>query len=347
MCRSTLKLILPFVMLGLVGGKARAQYASGYSPYGAMPFLGAAPGSVYAPALGWSSTVQEGVLRGWGEAAIGMGFHNYYTAVAGAIQADTLMRANQYAYASYLETERRYNERKTYEHARRVVARERIRDRLINHPQLSDVYRGEALNALAWLIADMKIHPSAQRFTGVSLPGGTLDKIPLVHAASKRTFSKARLDVKDRWPRLLRDPVFAVAHREYEAALDQALDHVFNRRLAQADIDALDEAVYSLHAQFQDQSQCANEDDRRQCQQFIDQLAETVRTLRQPQMEMVLLGVMNYLGTSVADLLAFMQQNQLQFGKAETPQERELYQNLQPLLAQHRARLESEKGTMK
>jgi hypothetical protein len=62
---------------------------------------------------------------------------------------------------------------------------------------------------------------------------------------------------------------------------------------------------------------------------------------------MVLLGVMNYLGTSVADLLAFMQKHQLQFGKAETPQERELYQRLQPLLAQHRARLESENGMTK
>jgi hypothetical protein len=342
-----LKLILPFVVLGLVGGGARVQYASGYSPYGAMPFLGAAPGSFYAPALGWSSTVQEGVLRGWGEAAIGMGFYNYYSAMAGAIQADTLMRANQYAYGSYLETERRYNQRKTYEHTRQVVARQKVQDRLVNEPQLSDVYRGEALNALAWLIADMKIHPSAQRFTGVSLAGGTLDRIPLVHAATKTTFSKARLDVKDRWPRLLRDPAFAAARRHYEAALDQALDQVFNRKLTQADIDALDEAVSNLQARFQDQGRWADEDDRRQCQQFIDKLAETVRTLRQPQMELVLLGVMNYLGTSVADLLAFMQQNQLQFGKAETPQERELYQTLQPLLAQHRARLESQKGAMK
>src|SRR6516225_735934 len=48
------------------------------------------------------STIEGDLLRGWGIAAFGAGFYNANTALAQAIQAETWMRLNQYAYASRL-----------------------------------------------------------------------------------------------------------------------------------------------------------------------------------------------------------------------------------------------------
>jgi hypothetical protein len=197
------------------------------------------------------------------------------------------------------------------------------------------------LNALCWSVAAMQIQHSAQRASRVSLPGGSLEKIPLVHAPTRTVFSLARLDVKGRWPVLLRESRFAPARRAYEASIDAVLAQVSGRRLSRQALDTLEQAAGTLRAQFAAEQESAHPVDYRAAQEFLDQLAETVRMLRHPHAELVLAELMDYWGTSVADLLAFLQRNDLQFGPAKNAAERELYEKLYPLLAQHRNRLSS------
>src|SRR4051812_49047054 len=108
MSRSPRGLGILLVLPLLIASNVCAQYVPGSSPAGAVPPINVAPGAVYSPVVGWSSTVQEGVLRGWGEAAIGLGIFNFYSASALAIEVETAMRLNEYQYQSFLEWERRH-----------------------------------------------------------------------------------------------------------------------------------------------------------------------------------------------------------------------------------------------
>jgi hypothetical protein len=287
------------------------------------------------------STIEGDVMRGWGIAAIGAGAYNANTALARAIQSETWMRLNQYAYASQVEQERR---RAIYLAARRQRtsdARKAIQTRLVDHPEPIDIYRGDALNALVRAIDSMGIQRSAQRSTRVGVPGGLLREISLIHGPTKTVISVGRLDVGGKWPRILRDPAFAPARLQYETIFDRVLADASSRQPLLTSIDALRKAVESLEKAFKASTQRAEFEDRRQGRLFLDQLGLTVRALRDPKSQQLLADVLSYLGSSVADLLSFMDRNDLRFARAEIPRERELYEELHALLSEHRDRLKS------
>lgn len=315
-------------VLMLSSKTARAQFDAFYPGY---------PQAVVYP----GSTLQGEWGRGLGFAAFGMGLYNVNTAAANSVQADTWMRINQYIYQSTREQARLRRIRMAWEHQRQTQAREQHYQQIVDHPEPADIYRGDTLNALSWSVAAMQIQHSAQRASRVSLPGGSLEKIPLVHASTRTVFSLARLDVKGRWPVLLRESTFAAARREYEASIDVVLAQVAGRKLSRQALDVLEQAADNLMVRFAAEQESANSVDRRVAQEFLEQLCETVRMLRHPHAESVLAELMDYSGTSVADLLAFLQRNDLQFGPAKSLAERELYEKLYPLLAQHRDRLSS------
>ena len=61
---------------------------------------------------GWGVDTPEGSLaRGMGAYAAGAGFYNKATAIADSINADTIMRFNEYIYESNKEANRRYQAR--------------------------------------------------------------------------------------------------------------------------------------------------------------------------------------------------------------------------------------------
>jgi len=287
------------------------------------------------------STLEGDMLRGWGIAAFGAGYYNANTALACAIEADTWMRLNQYAYESLLEADRRRAIRLAAQHQRAIDARKAIETRLVDHPEPGDIYRGDSLNALARMIDSMGIQPSVQRATRVGVPGGLLREISLMHGPTKVVVSVGRLDVREKWPRILRDAVFARAREQFETALDGVLAEASSRPPVLTTLDALGKAVDSLQRTFLASTRTADSEDRRHGRVFLDQLAVTVRALRDAKSRQLLADVVGYLGTSVADLLSFMDRNDLRFARAETPRERELYEDLYALLSQHRNRLKA------
>jgi hypothetical protein len=287
------------------------------------------------------STIEGDLLRGWGIAAFGAGFYNANTALAQAIQAETWMRLNQYAYASRLESARRRAISVAARHDRAREARKAIETRLVDHPEPGDIYRGDSLNALIRAIDSMGIQRSAQRSTRVGVPGGLLRQIALMHGPTKTVISVGRLDVREQWPRILREGVFAPAREQYETALDRVLAEAASQQFIPATFDALGKAVDAFELTFRASTRTADPEDRRHGRVFLDQLAATVRALRDPKGRQLLADVLSYLGTSVADLLSFLDRNDLRFARAETPRERELYDDLYALLSQHRNRLKT------
>src|SRR5262249_15328211 len=150
-------------LLMLSSGTARAQFDVFYPGY---------PQSVVYP----GSTPQGDWARGLGFAAFGLGVYNLNTAAGGPIQAHTRMRLNPYIYQSTPAQARLRRVRMAWENQRRIQAREQRYQQLVDRPEPADIYRGDTLNALFWSIAAMQIQHSAQRASGVTLPGGSLDK---------------------------------------------------------------------------------------------------------------------------------------------------------------------------
>jgi len=287
------------------------------------------------------STLEGDMLRGWGIAAFGAGYYNANTALAQAIQADMWMRLNQYTYESLLEADRRRAVRLAAEYQRALDARKAIETRLVDHPEPGDIYRGDSLNALARVIDSMGIQCSMQRSTRVGVPGGLLREICLMHGPTKTVISVGRLDVREKWPRILRDAVFAQAREQYETTLDRVLAESSSPQPVLTTLNSLGKAVDNLQMTFHASTWTADSEDRRQAKAFLDQLGVAVRALRDPKSQRLLTDVLSYLGTSVADLLSFMNRNDLRFARAETPHERELYEDLYALLSQHRNRLKT------
>jgi hypothetical protein len=323
MSRAALGLSFLVILSGVSGGAAQAQFYVGYP--GSVSFAG--------------STVQGDILRGWGEAGIGMGLYNLNSAAAGSIEADTWMRLNQYLYEASREQSRRLTALEAQRRYRRESARKATCTRIADHPEPRDIYRGDTLNALAGIVAGMNVHPSASRAARVGVPGGTLQRIPLLHASSQSVISAARLDFEGQWPLLLYRPGFDAPRRRCEANLESVESELLERRLSSGTLDALDRSVDALLVEFRSIEASANPLEARQARAVLDQLSRTTRTLRDPLVQNVLSDVLGYLGTSVSDMLSFLQRHNLRFAAAAGPGENELFEDLHGLLTEYRQKL--------
>jgi hypothetical protein len=306
----------------------------------------AAEAQIFLPIqTSFGSTILGDGLRGWGAASVGMGLYNLNTAAARSIEADTWMRLNQYHYEAFLEQKRRLAALEAHRKARQLDTRKEIETRLVDHPEPRDIYRGDSLNALARIVAAMNAHPSVSRTTGVSIPGGTLQSIPLVYGPTHAVISLARLDVKDRWPLLLQLPIFTMARQRCEAALDSVQLDLLDRRLSSRTLEQLDRSVEALGTESWPLQTAANPTEARQARAFLAELCQTTEMLRDPQVVNAFADVMGYMGTSAADLLAFLARRDLRFAPAADPHEKELLEDVYALLTEHRAKLKTMVGS--
>jgi hypothetical protein len=289
--------------------------------------------------IGAGSTVQGDILRGEGIAAMGFGQYNLATAMATSINTDTAIRWNQYVYLSLQEDlEKKYLSR----HARReshITNYERIQKQIREKPSQSDLRSGDALNYVLMQLIDPRISPSNYRNAVVALPGETIRKIPFVYSARKATFSMERLIGKRDWPLVLRGDEFARERRAYERAVDAAIEQDVEGKLSGAAVRAVEQAVSDLDDRIDQAIPATRSADITQARNHVRKLAEIPRILREGPVEKALAEIETYPGTSVGDLIQFMQRHNLRFGVAESPDENVLYANLFDNLCRQRERV--------
>lgn len=116
-----------------VQGKAQAQYPGGYGGFGWHGWGG----------LG-ASTVGGDLAHGMGAFMMGAGQYNQQTAVADSINADTIMRFNEYLYQSQQEANRQRDVREARAAKRTKEAHQTIQTRLRDNPTRQDVESGSA-----------------------------------------------------------------------------------------------------------------------------------------------------------------------------------------------------------
>jgi hypothetical protein len=322
------------IALTLAGGSAEAQpfYGGGY--WGGGGGYGGA-----------GSTVQGSELQGAGIAAMGMGRYNLETSQAMSINSDTAMRWNQYMYNASVESNRIYNEKTHRERAKGKADHKAIGDRLRNNPTSVDIADGSALNRAMEELADPKVFSKAVYYGGKTKLGGeTIRNIPFQYASAGITTSvhdlthggaPAAMKKRDEFIPY-RTKLQALAAEIRKEGEETGTPKPETIKQAKAEILALKAKVEEVFP--------TNNQDRRDCLNFVKALYGLASMLETPAIGVLLAGVEKRPDATVGDLLGFMSAYNLRFGAAESLDQRQVYQKLYPIIAKLRDEVSSVAG---
>ncbi len=209
--------------------------------------------SVSAQFIGAGSTPQGDYLRGVGIAAMGMGMYNEQTAIANSINLDTEIRFNEYVAAVAKEMRRAYAERRAYLSAKNKEANQKIEDRITNHPEARDLMTGDALTAAMNQLMDPQISESSFRGSEVLLPVDMIRRIPFRLGERGENFSMNRFTIKGKgkWPVAFQDKRFAKELKEFETAVDEALEEAVEGKAQMSKFARIQRAVEELARKLQ------------------------------------------------------------------------------------------------
>ena len=210
--------------------------------------LAGSAGGARAQWIGAGSTPEGDYLRGAGIAAAGMGLYNQRTAIANSINLDTMIRWNEYMAAVANEQRKEYVARRMYLSERNKEMNDKIEDRIKNHPEARDVLSGDALTAAMNELVDPKISESSFRYAEVPLSADMVRRIPFRLGERGENFSMHRLTVKGKgkWPVAFQDVRFAKELKEFETAVDEALEQAIEGKAQMSKIARIQRAVEEL-----------------------------------------------------------------------------------------------------
>ena len=279
--------------------------------------------------IGPGSTVPGDFARGEGIRLEGAGIYNYDTAVANAINTDTYIKWNEYIYNSMKNMERERSERvRAYEKGRNANYRA-ILERIGDNPDWRDLKQGDALNAKLAKIRDPKrIDPYNLRYRPIPLSTAEVRKIPFVSAKHGAEISMQRLlSRQSGWPIGLRK--FAPSIRIYEKAMDAALEEMVVGKLSKEAINRIENARRDLRKKL-DAEFAGKTEDRLYQEAFshLFQLEKFHEKLKIVEVETIVKELDTYSGTTIADLVEFMNRRGLTFGIPREGDELELYPKL-------------------
>ncbi len=273
--------------------------------------------------VGPGSTVEGDYLRGLGIAAYGEGVFNQATAVANSINADTMIRWNEYVSAVVKNENREAAEHRALLRTRRNAGYEKVRRRILDTPHERDVQNGDTLNALMDELKDPRHDESSFRFNAVPLPVDIVRKIPFKIDAQGQRFSMERISTRGngKWPVALQDPRFAVERRGYERALDNALEQQIEGKMSLDAIAKVEVAAEDLSRKLERVVPPSGERLFIESRDRIKELKETAGLLKSLKIQLALGELDRYSGTTVHDLKMFMEKYKLTFDSARTPEE--------------------------
>jgi hypothetical protein len=292
---------------------------------------------------GWSATPDGDIARGMGSFVAAEGVYNYDTATANSINADTVMRVNEYLYQSQLEANRNfwaYENRKVGRsnaaQATALATMARVRD----NPTESDIDSGAALNAVLDQLSDPKIlNGSALRLANAKIEARLIRDIPFRDATDAITITLSQLTDDKSWPETLRAPEFAEPRAAYMKAVADALEEDKNGDLAPATIQRVRQTVADLYRRVNETIPKTRQPDHLVATNYLKGLAGFSRMLEKSNFEKVLAELEKIETTTVGNLIAFMHTYNLRFGAATTPSQKEAYRQLYTVMVATREKL--------
>jgi hypothetical protein len=286
--------------------------------------------------IGAGSTPQGDMMRGEGIALAGAGEFVRNNAVAESIHVDTWVRLQQYLAVTEHERSMRFEAQLKRRRENINLSLAAIRKRLRENPTESDLMTGDALNAMLEDLTSPNISPSDLMRSRVPLSVSFVHQVPFHFPTMGGTVSMRVLTVKEGWPLSLRGDAFARERRIYLAAVDRVLEEISQGKLMPGTVDRLHAAITGLQDQVDATIPKAELNTYVQARDFVKVLSEPAKLLQNQAVERMLAQLERYPGTTIAELLEFMAQNNIQFSPASVQTERELYRQLYPLLRQQR-----------
>ncbi|MHC5541480.1 hypothetical protein ACYOEI_24940 [Singulisphaera rosea] len=280
--------------------------------------------------FGGGSTAQGDILRGQGIFLQGAGSFLYNAAVADSINVDTSIRLNEYIW-NVAKNENRENAiHRAEKAARQLENYEEILKRIRENPTDNDLEKGDALNDVMTQLLSPQIADSAFRILPVDLPGEMIREIPFFYGPKDATFSMRRLANKGKnaWPVGFRDAAFARERRQYERALDDALDQQLDGKLSHNAILQVELAVKELSLKLDEVNPPSRDKVYLEAKNYLKTLTDAKENFKIHDIEKMLGEIDRYSGTKVHDLMVFMQKYNLRFGVAAIGAEREMYPKL-------------------
>ena len=283
-----------------------------------------------------ASTVQGDAARGAGMFAMGMGRYNLDTAQANSIDADTLMRWNQYIYESRLEGARVWRQRQARLEERQKTNLDAIQQRIRNAPNSVDITTGNAPNvALDDLTAPRTFQKVVYEGSKVKIGGDLIREIPFQYAAAAISISVQQL-TQGPAPAPLRREEFAADLERLKAVADElrkeseetGSDRPETIQKAKDQVVALRAKVEAVFPRTSQEFRDAN--------RYLKALYGFASMLESPAIDVLLAGVDKRPDATIGELLAFMSAYNLRFGVAQTPRQRQVLLSLFPMLTKLR-----------
>ncbi len=304
-----------------------------------------------AATLGAGAFAQlNGLGRGWNYrgnylGAVGLGTWVGGASVDGAlanrINTRNVIWVNEYI-RGLVNQENRGNARsRALIRQRHAKARRAMLARIHDSPELVDLMKGDALNAIMLDLTNPKVDNYSLSEPQVPLSPDVVRSIPFRLGEKGETFSLNRLSLKGRWVVAFQDPRFVVLKRAYEHAVEDALDLAIDGKMNQGALDAIDRAVTELEDKMVHTPYLLDPSNQRQSAEAriqINQIRTTTRLFQTHKIQMVLAEITDYFGTSVGELAALMRKHSLGFAPAENPDERDLYPRLYTALDLQRSK---------
>jgi hypothetical protein len=311
------------LMVSMCSGTSRAQYGFGYpGGYGGCGWGGWGTG-----------TVGGSLARGMGMFGMGRGIYNLDSAQARSINANTVTRFNQYVFQSQMNTNRRYHQRLAAQRKQINQAYDEIQDRLRNHPSDLDINDGDALNVLLETLLNPATADRSLQYIKTPLRSDIIANIPFEVATEGMTACLDSMTMDGQWPLALRDDTFAQERQALRSAVQNALKEDEQGNLDPETIVAVGTAVKNLKLKF-DKLVPETNPDYMPARDAIKAMAGLTKMLYSPQMEKILAELDDYQGTTLGDMLAFMQAFNLRFAPASSYKQRMIYTKLYPMLAE-------------
>jgi hypothetical protein len=281
-------------------------------------------------------TVEGDLAQGLGVFAMGAGIYNKKTAIANAIDTETMIRWNEYVHEAQATANRQRQQRAAQSRERNVRLSDAIQKRLRENPEPRDIFQGSALNAALDEINDPRVYVKALHAAKVKIGGETIRNIPFQYAAAAITISIDQL-VRGHLPASLKTHEFQ-AEREAIGELERQIkeqvaddkdpDPATLKKLMSA-IYATEEKVANIYPR--------NSRERNEADRYLRALHGLAAMLKTPALDLILAGVERRPDATLGELLNFMKSFNLRFGVATTPRQREVYTALFPKLAKLRA----------
>lgn len=276
-------------------------------------------------------TVEGEQTKGLGMLAAGMGYYNYHTALANSIEADTMMRWNQYIFRSQQEATRQYAETVARRDKRTKKAQAEIDRRLRENPDQRDIHSGAALNVAVDDITDPRAYYRPMKSAKMVVRRGAFRDIPFQNAGAGVSISINQI-MNLELPKSLMLSTF-----ESDRAAIKAIHLKLERRLENGDVPdtaTLAEAKKNVEIARFKAFKLYDKNSRElvSSEGYLSALAAFYDMFDSPALSVLLSGGETAPEITLNQLIDFMNTYKLRFGRAVDSKQRAAYAEIFPML---------------